>query len=91
MPYIKPEEKAKFDENSLYGAGLKCEHPGDLNYAISEIIAGYIASKGKRYQHMNDVLGALHAAGLEFNRRIVAPYEDTKIQENGDTSYKRIE
>jgi hypothetical protein len=40
---------------------------------------------------MNDVLGALHAAGLEFNRRIVAPYEDTKIEQNGDIAYDLIE
>jgi hypothetical protein len=36
------------------------------------------------YQSINDVLGALEGAKLEFYRRIAAPYEDTKIQENGD-------
>jgi hypothetical protein len=91
MPYIKPEDRAKFEENHLYGAGLNCSTAGELNYCISQIIAGYISNKGKNYQHMNDALGALHAAGLEFNRRIVAPYEDTKIQENGDIAYKLIE
>jgi hypothetical protein len=39
---------------------------------------------GENYQHFNDVLGALEGAKLELYRRRIAPYEDTKIVENGD-------
>jgi hypothetical protein len=33
---------------------------------------------------MNDIIGVLEAAKTEFYRRIIAPYEDIKIQDNGD-------
>jgi hypothetical protein len=33
---------------------------------------------------MNDVMGAFTGAQAEFYRRDVAPYEDAKIQQNGD-------
>ena len=36
------------------------------------------------YQTMNDIMGALAGAQIEFYRRKVAPYEDTKIKDNGD-------
>jgi hypothetical protein len=32
----------------------------------------------------NDVIGALECCKLELYRRMVAPYENTKIKENGD-------
>jgi len=31
-----------------------------------------------------DAIGALECAKLELYRRVAAPYEDTKIAENGD-------
>jgi hypothetical protein len=36
------------------------------------------------YQRLNDALGALEGAKLEFYRRVVVPYEDWKMTENGD-------
>jgi hypothetical protein len=33
---------------------------------------------------MNDVVGALEGAKAEFQRIVVAPYEDKKMAENGD-------
>lgn len=60
--------------------------PGDLNYAIHELIAGYMAMNGQSYQTCNDVLGVLAAISHEYYRRLVAPYEDRKIEQNGDVS-----
>jgi hypothetical protein len=59
---------------------------GSLNYAITVLIQRYLKRKGKNYQNMNDILGALDGAGKEFYRRVVSPYEDTKIDDpnNGD-------
>ena len=36
------------------------------------------------YQTMNDIIGALEGAKLEFYRRVVVPYENDKIEQNGD-------
>ena len=33
---------------------------------------------------IGDVVNAMECAKLEFYRRVAAPYEDTKIKENGD-------
>jgi hypothetical protein len=43
------------------------------------------------YQTCNDVMGALTGANMEFYRRFVADYEDTKIRDNGDVYYEVYE
>ena len=83
MPYIKADRRAALDDNSWY-ADPEPQNAGELNYALTLIALGYIARKGKKYQHINDVVGALEGAKMEFYRRLAAPYEDTKIAENGD-------
>jgi len=56
---------------------------GDLNYAISQIIwNAYDAKPG--YARANSLMGVLQGVQAEFYRRKVAPYEDEKIDENGD-------
>jgi hypothetical protein len=77
MPYIDDESR----ENLLH---FYPEKSGELNYVITKIIIEYLENKGRSYQHMNDIMGALEAAKLEFYRRVVAPYEDQKRKENGD-------
>lgn len=79
MPYIKPERRVRI---------LEFKEPpqdaGELNFLISHIIWNYISLKREKYQHYNDVLGALEGAKLELYRRKIAPYEDIKRKENGD-------
>jgi hypothetical protein len=57
---------------------------GELNYLFTLLAIEYIKANGLNYQRLNDVVGALDGAKAEFQRRVVAPYEDTKIRENGD-------
>jgi len=79
MPYIR-NRWYRWDINDLNS------HPksvGELNYILTTIIKEYYNSIGG-YQGINDVLGALEGAKLEFYRRVAAPYEDVKIKENGD-------
>lgn len=57
---------------------------GELNYLFTCIIRNYVRKHGLRYQQINDVVGALEGAKAEFQRRVVVPYEDSKIAENGD-------
>jgi len=54
---------------------------GELQYVIALAIK-HIGPEN--YQDMNDIMGALAGAQMEFYRRTVAPYEDTKIVLNGD-------
>lgn len=76
MPYIKSEDYARAEEAPA--------NSGELNYAITLLILRYFDQNGGRYQQINDIVGALEGAKLEFNRRVVADYEDVKIEENGD-------
>lgn len=82
MPYIKRETRYDlFKEN---GSIEIPDTPGELNFMITTLCVNYRDAKGLSYQTINDVVGALEGAKLEFYRRVAAPYEDTKITENGD-------
>ena len=80
MPYIKEDQRKWLDYH--HGANLP-KDPGELNYLISTLCRDYF-NRNKRYQTINDIIGALEGAKLEFYRRVAASYEDTKIAENGD-------
>lgn len=78
MPYVSRDRRARVllpHEDST---------PGDLNYAFTSLARDYLTQKGVSYSTLNDVVGALESAKLEFYRRVVTPYENGKIQENGD-------
>lgn len=87
MPYIKQINRKKLDGAIRDLAGilrLMESDKGDLNYCITKLIIHYVETKGKSYSVLSDVTGVLNDAKVEFERRVVAPYEDEKIIENGD-------
>ena len=77
MPYIRQEDR----DLVLFNEPLTA---GQLNFVFTDRITQYVKDKGLSYQTINDIVGALEGAKLEFFRRVAAPYEDTKIKENGD-------
>jgi hypothetical protein len=80
MPYIKKDRRAAVDPEPGF-----MTTPGELNYAISQVIDSYLHDYDRvGYTQYNEVLGVLEALKLEIYRRLVAPYEDDKIEENGD-------
>jgi hypothetical protein len=80
MPYIKAERREQL-WNVEYDYP---ENPGELNYMISQLCSNYWDLIGHKYQTINDIVGALEGAKMEFYRRVAVPYEDQKIKENGD-------
>lgn len=80
MPYIKQEQRLELHNQQ----GRIIQTPGELNYMFTYLIKNYIHFNGENYQAINDIMGALEGAKLEFYRRTVVPYEDQKIKENGD-------
>jgi len=82
MPYITQERRDALTK-TLTPLPDTPKNAGELNYAITLLLIQYWKDGG-RYQHINDILGACEGAKLEFYRRIAAPYEATKIAENGD-------
>lgn len=79
MPYIKQNTRETLNSDTVVPANA-----GELNYKITTKIFQYFEANGGTYQQVNDILGALEGAKLEFYRRVVAPYEDFKMKENGD-------
>jgi hypothetical protein len=77
MPYITSEDR----EYASFAGG---NNPGHLNYFFTNGIQQYIKTKGLSYQTINDIIGALEGAKMEFYRRIAVPYEDVKKDLNGD-------
>lgn len=80
MPYIRQVDRAVLTPK----IELEAVTPGELNFQLTEVIKSYVKSRGLSYQTVNDIVGALEGAKLEFYRRVAAPYEDTKIAANGD-------
>lgn len=86
MPYISNVIRNTLDKelNSLIeklrNRGF---NPGEINYVFSKI-AQQAWRSVPNYERGNDIMGVFESAKLEFYRRILAPYEDKKIQENGD-------
>lgn len=80
MPYIKGGRRV----HVCPAVPDDVETAGELNYQFTMLVRAYVAARGLSYQTINDVVGALEGAKAEFQRRVVAPYEDTKIKENGD-------
>lgn len=78
MPYIKQHQR---DVLRTLGSPTSA---GELNFKFTIQAIVYIDTKGLSYQSINDVLGALEGAKQEFYRRVAIPYENGKIQENGD-------
>lgn len=83
MPYIAPDARERL------AAGDAPSNPGELNYALTRLVDAYLARQADeagriRYAHLNEAIGVLECAKLELYRRVVAPYEDGKIDESGD-------
>jgi len=76
MPYIPKEIRKELENRNP-------QNPGELNYLFTKIALQYIGDKGEKYQHYNDILGALEGCKLEMYRQQCSPYEDVKIKENG--------
>lgn len=89
MPYI---EQARRQELVIFNDPFG-EPPdnaltvGELNFQLTDVILNYMDTKGISYQTINDILGALEGAKLEFYRRVAAPYEEKKKEQNGDVYY----
>lgn len=83
MPYIK-----KYKRQDIDYSGMLPTTPGELNYKISKLIDSYIERHGGiSYSNINEVIGVLECVKLELYRRIAAPYEDEKLNENGEVYF----
>ncbi len=75
MPYIEQDDRERLEPGT--------EDVGHLTYLFYRLALEALPEE-PRYRDLHAVLGAMEAAKLEFYRRVVSPYEDLKIAENGD-------
>jgi len=83
MPYIEQTKRVNLDP-ALNMLATFVSNGGDLNYCFSMMCKHFIECHGESYQNYAVCISSLEAAKLELYRRKVAPYEDKKIEENGD-------
>jgi hypothetical protein len=92
MPYIKKEDRKPYNE-SISRLALATQDfgnnsaaiDGHLNFIISEFLCQALdLSHRPKYSKINLALGVLECVKQELYRRIAAPYEDNKIDANGD-------
>lgn len=82
MPYVKPEKRPGLHDSTV--DTVEPKDPGELNYLLTVLVRNYFHDHGEDYQAINDVVGALQGALLEFYRRVAVPYEEGKMEQNGD-------
>ncbi len=83
MPYIKDKYKKEMVDpiNNLF---MFIESKGDLNYAICELVGKIIINSGISYTIISETIDTIHDVEMELRRRLLDPYEDIKLQKNGD-------
>ncbi len=82
MPYIKPEDRPKFDRaldqiNTI-------ETKGDLEYCIYRLMKIYMKGKRFCYSNLHDTVYASQHCADEFRRHYLDKREDDAKRKNGD-------
>ena len=81
MPYIKPEDRVKFNEvlNNLPSFSTK----GELEYCIYSMMKQYAVSREFNYSNLHDVIYAAQHCADEFRRHFLDYREDEAEFANG--------
>jgi hypothetical protein len=84
MPYITDSQRNRISPYlNDFWSSCPIKEPGEMNYVITTLLEFYRNGKSK-YNLFNEIMGILTCVSQEYYRRIVAEYEDEKLDENGD-------
>ncbi len=81
MPYIPKEDRPAMDEIIELMIKKCVKSNGDLNYILFAFCKRSIKPS---YGNYKNFCGELRQCATEIERKLLAPYEDKKIKENGD-------
>jgi len=85
MPYINQEYRESLDEVVSIMLDKGVEPNGTLNYVLFKFCKEYFKHRSQEsYNTLKNFIGELNESAAEIRRRILFPYEDKKIEENGD-------
>lgn len=83
MPYIPEGKRGEFDK-ALADCARFVQTEGELNYCIYKLSCLLIERIGESYDTLSLCSSAMEHAKMEWYRRKLVPYEEKKIEENGD-------
>ena len=83
MPYITGPRREVFALLEEELKSTRIDTPGELVYLFCRVADLYVSQHLVEFRVMNDVIGALENAKLEFHRKVLANYENEKEEENG--------
>lgn len=81
MPYIKQPRRDQVENVVGTMIDEDIQANGDLNYILFHYCRHRIKPS---YNNYKNYIGELRQCATEIERRLLAPYEDQKIIENGD-------
>jgi len=82
MPYITPEQRERIVNQSRIPP---MSDAGQLSFFIAKTIESYLKGRPRiNFQELNAVNGVLDTLRAEYQRQVLAPYEDKKKASNGD-------
>lgn len=86
MPYITQEDRKQYDDrldDLCFALDEDGYNPGAVTYVMYKLVARWFC-KYPSYRTIAHIRGVLIGTMTEFDRRKAAPYEDTKLNDNGD-------
>lgn len=87
MPYIEETARIHIRKESkrrvLDSLGRILADTSELSYVIMRILITYIGDTLTETK-VNEIMGVLERVKLEFHRRFCVPYEEIRMEENGD-------
>jgi len=81
MPYIKKPRRIQLEPVLKMMYDLNVDSKGDINYLLYAYFKRYFDMS---YNEVKNYCGELVECAAEIRRRLTGPYEDKKIEENGD-------
>lgn len=81
MPYVKKPQRYALDRCVASLRDNCVQADGDLNYILFAFCKRWVEPS---YNNYKNYIGELRQCAVEIERRLLAPYEDKKIKENGD-------
>ena len=81
IPYIKEDRRGHMDAIRGVMVHKQVKADGDLNY----LLYSYCKMSVKpSYSNFKNYIGELRQCATEIERRLLAPYEDSAMERNGD-------
>lgn len=78
MPYVKQHRRTELLRGSIP------ENAGDLAFLLTAVINRFLRHHPEQFERYAQAMAGLEATKLELYRRHIGPYENEKLEENGD-------